>query len=227
MRPSRSEVSRKGGERVNTCVIVCAGGFSGLMEPLDGTDCLIAADGGLAHLEPLGLKPKRVLGDFDSLGYVPQGADVFPAEKDDTDAMLAARQGLALGFRRFVLYGCMDGPRLDHTVAAFQTLQFLADRGAQAHLAGVTYGATLLQNGRAFFPPSAQGILSVFCINGTARGVTLEGVKYPLTDHTLTSGFPLGVSNHFMEQPASVSVEDGSLLLLYDRKNGLPQIRSC
>ena len=31
----------------------------------------------------LGIAPREILGDFDSLGCVPVGAEVFPVEKDD------------------------------------------------------------------------------------------------------------------------------------------------
>ena len=206
---------------MKTCVIFCAAGFDALAEPLGEGDFLMAADGGLAHIERLGLTPDGILGDFDSLGYVPRSAKVFPVEKDDTDAMLAARQGLALGYRRFLFYGSLDGPRLDHTVANFQTLQFLADNGAEGWLVGNSYIVTVLKNGTIRFPASAEGILSVFCMGADAKGVTLTGLKYPLENGTLTAGFPLGVSNHFIGQEASVTVTDGSLLVLYDRANGL------
>ena len=107
------------------CVIFCAAEFDGLLRPLEEQDFVIAADGGLAHTQALGIIPDAVLGDFDSLGYTPEGAHVFPVEKDDTDAMLAVRLGLEKGFREFWFYGAMDGPRLDHTVANFQALAFL------------------------------------------------------------------------------------------------------
>jgi thiamine pyrophosphokinase len=55
-----------------------------------------------------------------------------------------------------------------------------------------------------------------------AKGVTLTGLKYELTNGTLTAGFPLGVSNHFTGKSATVSVKNGSILILYDRENGLP-----
>lgn len=208
---------------MQTCVIFCAGGFEKLAEPVRPGDYVMAADGGLAHLQKLGMTPDGIIGDFDSLGYVPQDARVFPVEKDDTDAMLAVRQGLALGYRRFVIYGALDGPRLDHTVANFQTLKFLADHGACGFLAGNTYMATVIQNGKICFPKGAEGILSVFCMGADAEGVTLQGLKYPLTDGKLTAGFPLGVSNHFTGQEASVEVRSGSLLLLWDSANGFPE----
>ena len=207
-------------------VIFCAAGFDGLLAPIDGEDFVLAADGGLRHLEGLGITPGGILGDFDSLGYVPDGAKVFPVEKDDTDAMLAVRQGLAMGYREFWLYGALDGPRLDHTVANFQTLQFLAARGAVGYLIGRDYLVTVVREETLVFPERAEGILSVFCMGADAQGVTLRNLRYPLEQGTLTSGFPLGVSNHFVEKKASVTVEKGSLLLLWDRKNGLPESRT-
>ncbi len=207
-------------------MIFCAGNFDGLAEPVGDRDFLLAADGGLRHLQKLGLTPDGILGDFDSLGYVPADSTLFPVEKDDTDSMLAVRQGLQLGYKRFLLYGSLDGPRLDHTIANFQTLQFLADRGAHGYLIGEQYMVTVVKNGKLTFPKEASGILSVFCMGADARGVTLTGLQYPLENATLTAGFPLGVSNHFTGTPATVSVADGSLLLLYDRRNGFPTSRT-
>ena len=148
---------------------------------------------------------------------------VFPVEKDDTDAMLAVRRGLAMGCREFLLYGSLDGPRLDHTVANFQTLQFLCDNGAFGMLCGITTMAAVVKNGALRFPAGCRGNISAFCMGSDARGVTLEGLHYPLVDGTLTPGFPLGVSNHFTGAPARITVSDGSLLVLWDRENGLPR----
>ena len=208
---------------MSKCIIFCAGGFDSLIEPVGKEDFLMAADGGLVHLEKLGLTPDGILGDFDSLGYTPQGAKVFPVEKDDTDAMLAVRQGLNMGFTDFILYGSLDGDRLDHTVANFQTLQFLADHGARGVCVGNRYIAAVIKNETVKFPRSAEGILSVFCMGADAKGVSITGTKYEAENITLTAGFPLGVSNHFVGKESRITVTDGSLLLLYDRQNGLPE----
>lgn len=205
------------------CVIFCAGGFDALAQPLAQDDHIIAADGGLAHVQKLGIPPHEILGDFDSLGYVPQSATVFPVEKDDTDAMLAVRRGLALGYQDFVLYGSLDGDRLDHTLANCQTLQFLADQGARGYLVGLRSIVTVVQEESLVFPPEAAGTLSLFCMGRDASGVTLSGLKYPMTDGSLTPGFPLGVSNRFTGSSARIAVKHGSLLALWDRKAGFPQ----
>ena len=205
------------------CLIFCAAEFDRLAEAVEGGDYILAADGGLRHLNKLNITPHGIIGDFDSLGYVPEGAQVFPVEKDDTDAMLAARKGLELGYREFLFYGALDGPRLDHTISNFQTLQFLADHGAKGYLIGRDSIVTVIKEETVEFPAAAEGILSLFCLGPDAEGVTLENLYYPLENGRLTSGFPLGVSNHFVGKSAKITVKKGSLLALWNRKNGFPK----
>ena len=204
------------------CVIFCAAECAGLARPIGEESCGIAADGGRRHTQRLGISPDAVLGDFDSLGYTPVGANVFPVEKDDTDSMLAVRMGLERGCKEFLLYGSLDGPRLDHTVANFQTLQFLADHDAVGYLIGNATMATVVKSGKITFPKGLSGTISVFCMGRDAEGVTETGLFYGLNHGTLTSGFPLGVSNHFTGEEAVISVENGSLLVLWDRNCGFP-----
>ena len=210
---------------MGSCIVFCAGGFDRLVKPIGREDYVIAADGGLAHLHSLGLTPNEILGDFDSLGYTPEGSSVFPVEKDDTDAMLAVKRGLQLGYREFYLYGSVDGERLDHTVANFQALQYLADRGASGMLIGEHWLITLVQEGRLTFPSGMEGHISLFCLGRPARGVNLQGLYYTLIDGELSPGFPLGVSNHFTREQASIQVTSGSLLVMWERRhNPLPNI---
>lgn len=207
---------------MGACIIFCAADFHGLVAPIEKDDFVIAADGGLIHTKKLGLIPNGILGDFDSLGYTPEDSTVFPVEKDDTDAMLAVRKGLELGYRQFILYGSLDGPRLDHTVANFQTLQFLSDHGAYGYLIGKDYMVTTVKEGTLRFSDRCTGIFSVFCMGSDAEGVTIRGGKYDAENVTLSAGFPLGVSNHFEGREVTVSVQKGSLLVLWDTVNGFP-----
>ncbi len=210
---------------MKTCVIFCAAGFDGLLAPIPEDALTIAADGGLRHTQALGLNPDVILGDFDSLGYVPDDSRVFPVEKDDTDAMLAVRVGLDRGCGFFLFYGAMDGPRLDHTIANFQTLAHLATHGARGVLIGRDYIATVLSGEAIRFPAEATGIVSLFCLGASAE-VTIQGLHYPLDRGTLTPDFPLGVSNHFAGREATITVHNGLVLALWDRCNGLGE-RSC
>ncbi len=202
------------------CVIFCAAEFDGLAAPIPEAALTIAADGGLRHTQALGLEPEVILGDFDSLGYVPNHARVFPVEKDDTDAMLAVRLGLSRGCDYFLFYGAMDGPRLDHTMANFQTLAYLATHGARGRLIGKHYIAAVLSEETITFPATAMGIVSLFCLGAQAE-VSIRGLQYPLDRGILTPDFPLGVSNHFVGEPAEITIHQGLVLALWDRENGL------
>jgi len=200
------------------CIILCAGGFDGLLEEPTKNDYIIAADGGYRHAQNMGLTPNCILGDFDSLGYIPEGAAVFPVEKDDTDAMLAVRHGLKLGYEQFYIYGGMEGDRVDHTVANLQTLLYLEEAGAVGYLVGKRQIATVIKNDTLRLPEGSKGTVSVFAMGGPAKGVTIKGLQYELENGTLTPGFPLGVSNHCIGKAAELSVTDGTLLVICDRK---------
>ena len=201
----------------------------GAMEPgrlvLPDGALVIAADGGLEHLERRGIVPDLIVGDFDSLGWAPEGSNVIrhPVEKDDTDMMLAVKTGLARGCRRFLLYGGLGG-RLDHAYANLQTLAYLADHGSQGWLLGGGMAVTAIRDGRLDFAPGRHGTVSVFCPGGEARGVDLDGLYYPLKDAVLTGSFPLGVSNQFTGGAASVAVREGTLLVMWEQEEGsLPE----
>ena len=206
------------------CLVFCAGGFDRPVAAIEKDDYILAADGGLAHVEALGLQPDGIIGDFDSLGYVPQNAQVFPVEKDDTDSMLAVRKGLELGYREFILYGALDGDRLDHTLANIQALHFLAAEHCTGYLIGDRNIITALPAGQTLiFPETANGILSAFCFGAKAEGICLAGLRYPLENGVLTPDFPLGVSNLFMGRPAKITLSSGCLTLVWDRSCGFPQ----
>ncbi len=207
--------------RDRICYVVGAMSLSLALRPAPAPgDYVIAADRGYDSLMAYGVVPDLVVGDFDSLGYAPSHPNVtqLPPEKDDTDMVFALRRGLDLGYRRFVLLGGVGG-RLEHTLANLQLLDWLTTQGAVGFLAGEKTAATALRDGALTFPANMSGYLSVFCNSGTASGVTLSNLKFPLTDCTISGSFPIGVSNEFLGLPATVSVREGSLLLLWEERS--------
>ena len=199
------------------CFIVGAGEVSPKLSlNLRPDDLLIAADGGLATVERMGIVPHLVIGDFDSLGARPNFPNtvVLPTVKDDTDMCAAIRLGRERGYTRFALYGGTGG-RLAHTLANLQLLDWLARQNCRGFLVGDGTVATAVYGGALDFPAHMSGYLSVFCTGETAQGVTLSRLKYELTDAELESSFPLGVSNEFAGVPARVKVARGTLLVLW------------
>lgn len=202
---------------MSICHIVGAGEMGGARIDFRKGDYLIAADGGYTEVIAQGLKPDLAVGDFDSLGSVPENENVVqhPVMKDDTDMMLAVKLGFEKGFTRFFIYGALGG-RLDHTLANIQTLMYIANNGGQGWIIGDCC-LTAIHNGKAVFRDIAQGVVSVFCLDRPARGVSIEGLLYTLEDHTMQSDIALGVSNEFIGKPACVSVKDGTLVLHFGR----------
>ena len=198
------------------CIIFGAGSYYGLEYRPQPGDYIIAADGGWQYCKQEGIVPDLLLGDFDSLAVVPDFAHIHrvPVEKDDSDMMLAIKDGLAHGQREFHLYGGMGGARSDHTLANMQSLLYLTCHGARGWLYGDRERYTVIRDGSSItFPAKEQGIMSVFCMGADAEGVSITGAQYPLSDAALSAEFPLGVSNHFIGNPVTVSVRSGSLLI--------------
>ncbi len=184
-------------------------------------DLVIAADGGYA--QQFGCRPDMVIGDFDSLGYIPEeeNVQVYPKQKDDTDMMLAVKIGMANGYREFVLLGGIGG-RLDHTIANVQTLAYLHAQGAGGVLKGEKtdiyfVGSNGGKAGVIKFPEQTEGIFSVFSYGAKAEQVTICGAEYELQQATLRDCFPLGVSNSFSGKEVIVSVGNGRLLVVHEK----------
>lgn len=186
-------------------------------------DLLIAADGGYRALKENGLSPDLCIGDFDSAPR-PDGDNVlvFPTHKDDTDMLLAVKEGLLRGHRRFCLYGGVGG-RLDHTVANFVTLAYLAEKGASGILIGGAENIAFLPCGQrlAFSAPRKDALFSAFPYGGD--GVAdLAGFAYGGKDVAFSSRFPLGVSNAFLGGDASFFAKKGDFLIITEEKIPFP-----
>lgn len=208
------------------CCIFGAGEYHGELLSLTKNAFVIAADGGLLHTKAYGVKVDLAVGDFDSLGTLPEGVETrrFPVMKDDTDMALAVNEGLARGCDTFFLFGGMGG-RLDHTLANMALVLSLEQKGISAYLVGKEGVVTAITAGdELVFSKDCKGILSVFAADAVAEGVTISGLLYPLDKGTLQNNRALGVSNHFTNQVAKVSVEKGSLFLVWNHSdNPLPQ----
>lgn len=198
------------------CFIFAAGTFYGMRERPGEGDLILAADAGYRSCQAAGVTPDQLLGDFDSMEEPSDFENVFraPVEKDDTDTMLAVRTGLAHGCTEFHIYGGTGGKRTDHTIANLQTLLFIREQGARGYLYDDDFVWTVISNEAITVPKTVEwGLLSLFCMGDKAEGVTIQGVQYCLSGDTLTPGFPVGVSNHILDETATVSVNKGTLLV--------------
>ncbi len=201
------------------CYVVGAGENYGLDFCRTADDFVIAADAGLCYLEELDRKADLVIGDFDTMKYIPEHENVIAlsAQKDDTDMLAAVREGIARGYGSFHIY-CGTGGRIDHTLANLQVLAYLSENGMRGFLFDQDNLITAITNSRLAFEKIPYGYISVFSYSPKSEGVTLRGLKYELQNAVLTNVFPLGVSNEFINRESVISVADGTLFIVFSRK---------
>lgn len=201
---------------MNRCFIFGALKVSRLpIKPASG-DFIIAADQGYDNILSLGLDPDLVVGDFDSLGKIPDRENVItlPVRKDMTDVGYAVEKGFERGCREFILYGAVGGA-LDHTFANVAIAHDIARRGARALLIGEEYSFTVLHDSSITFHARQSGRISVFALGGLAEGVTIRGLSYEVEDFDVACTDHIGVSNAFIGQAAEISVKKGDLLVVW------------
>lgn len=202
------------------CIIVCAGEESGFDTPINEGDLVIAADAGLMYLEKEGIKPDIIVGDFDTLKYIPKGENVIKLNpvKDETDTFEAIRQGIKRGYKCFHIL-CGTGGKTEHTFANIQLLAYLEENGFRGFLTDKNGILTVIKNRTVCFDAGYKGFVSVFSLSDRSKGVTIKNLKYNLDNAELTNSFPLGISNEFLGKKSSITVKDGMLLLVLPKKS--------
>lgn len=185
---------------------------------------IIAADGGFRYAVRMGLSVSLAIGDFDSLGEVPDGVLVkqYPVKKDDTDMALAAKEAIAMGCDEVYLFGALGG-RLDHTLANITLLRALAREGITAYIVGEGGVMTALTDGESLsFTGKPTGTLSIFSLSASSE-LTLSGTAYDVLKATLYADCALGVSNEFTKKEARITLHTGEALVFWaDHTLALP-----
>lgn len=183
-------------------------------------DIVIAADGGYDILNKLSLEADVLLGDFDSIEDMPFHKNVvkYSSEKDDTDTFLAYKHAYERGYRTFVILGGIGG-RIDHTLANIITLSDIAENGGIGYLIGNDTIITSITDSKIEFPESLRGNISIFAHGKTAENLSIKGLKYSVDNISLSPSVTLGVSNEFIGDRAEVSVENGTLLIIWSQSS--------
>jgi thiamine pyrophosphokinase len=90
-------------------------------------------------------------------------------------------------------------------------------QGARGLLFGEKNVTTAITDGAIDFDGSRRGYVSAFSFGDRCIDVTETGLKYALDRATLVNDRPLGVSNEFTGRPACISVERGTLIVVWER----------
>lgn len=168
---------------------------------------IIGVDGGIATLVEQGLDFDVAIGDFDSLGYVPDGGLLHPAEKDETDLELALRYATEQAAGAELLIFGATGGRLDMTLQNV----YLLKQFPMARLVTKREDVRYWKTGQ--YELASEGYHYLSFIPLVRSNLTLRGVKYPLTEHPVPVGGSLTVSNEWVGV-AQVTVVEGEVLVL-------------
>ena len=213
--------------------------------PEDG-DIVIAADSGYKNAKALGLTVNVLIGDMDSINKVPESGNMeiiqLPAEKDLTDTQAAVGLALDRGADNICIIGGI-GSRLDHTLSNISILEdiegyYSAPLGKRRKFFGLNkqmrmarqINATItngfnrvrfLRENSAIIPKNPYfRYISLICAEERAKGVCIDGVKYPLQNATLSRRNQYAVSNEITGNCAFVAVQKGALYVIESYDDG-------
>ncbi len=186
-------------------------------------DCMIAADSGMNFLHRNGIVPDVIAGDFDSVED--ESLDEFSSMpevemlrlnpiKDDTDTEFVIREAIRRGATFITVLGA-TGTRLDHVLANVHLLGVGLEESVAIELVDTHNRIRMINESLEIRKEEQFGcFISILPIKGDAKGVTLEGMKYPLVNVDVACFSSLGVSNEIVGETAKISVKEGTLLVI-------------
>ena len=194
----------------------------GMLQP---DDYLIAADGGLRHMQALGLTPHLVIGDLDSLedGQLAQletegvAVERHPRDKDETDLELALQAAARTGCKHIRVVAALGG-RLDQTLANLFLLEMDGLEDIDVRLDDGREEILIIR-AETTIDGKPGDTVSLLARDGCTNGVITQGLKYPLNRETLCPNRTRGVSNEMLAEQASVTVASGRLLCIHTRRS--------
>lgn len=175
---------------------------------------LYCADGGANIMEELGVYPKEIWGDLDSISqdilekYAKAGVMIkkFPRDKDYTDGELILRYLSEQDYDKIVIIGGLGGRR-DHELSninllfIFKNLYLITEEEKMFCIENYIELDNIKGKTVSFIPCSEQ-----------VTKLTLKGFKFPLNEYTLVQGSSICMSNVALEDHCVVSFESGKLI---------------
>lgn len=174
---------------------------------IDASSCyVLACDGGYKYCEKRGINVDAVIGDFDSLGFVPDKALIFPKEKDFTDGEAAVDFALKKSEIKEIEFYNFGGKREDHFLGNLAVL-------AKGYALGFNVKA-YTNYSQIYYTENEITLCGVkgktvslvpFCEK--ANILVNEGLKYNAVGKTLNAFSSLGISNVAVEDKVFIKVK--------------------
>lgn len=175
-------------------------------------DILICADKGYKYAQKLNLKPNYIIGDFDSLGYVPKNAEVYPVKKDASDTQIAIDKAIDLGASEIHLYYSLGG-RIDHLLFNINLIKYAKDKGAKLKIISKDCEIFLVDKSVEFSTVKGNNV-SLVPFSNQAHIIDSSGLYYPLKNVIVKKGETLTLSNVAVKKEVKIEVESGELIVV-------------
>ncbi|MCL2773876.1 MAG: thiamine diphosphokinase [Oscillospiraceae bacterium] len=192
--------------------------------PKKSESIYIAADSGLETIKKFDIVPDIIIGDFDSvnpaiLSFYKNRDDIeiikHPAQKNDTDSMLAVKYALGRGYKNIVIIGGIDG-RIDHTLANLFCLKYIRNRNGNGCITNGYNKISYISNSRTrIYKNKDYKYVSIIPISPEIRGVTLSGFFYTLKNADVSLEEPYTVCNEIAEdcEYGEIEILEGDALI--------------
>lgn len=191
-----------------------------------GFELVVAADSGMDFLYRTGIMPDLIVGDLDSaksdaLDYFRQFEQidmcVLNPQKDETDTEFAVRESIRRGADDITIVGG-TGTRIDHVLGNVALLGIGLEENIRIRMLDEHNRVRMIDSPLVIKREEQYGkYISLVPYSDKVTGVTLVGLKYPLTDYTMGGFNSLGISNEIVEEEASISLTSGQLLVIESR----------
>ena len=181
-------------------------------------DLLIAADGGAKHLADLGLRPRTIIGDMDSIAANLWNDEKsitripYSPDKNKSDVELAIEYALEQRCQEIILAAAVGG-RLDHTLG---NIALVANYpGRIAILDGASTLVAVDKSEKCVLHGQIGTRVSLIPYGSGRPKVRTKGLKYALEDEPLAF-VTQGLSNELSQTEACVCLSEGILLVYID-----------
>ena len=167
----------------------------------------------------MGVHTNILIGDFDSLGHIPDDVDEvmqLPPEKDLTDTQVAVDVAIERGADEIVIVGSTAG-RLDHALSNLAILEKYWGNRIPMYIVNGQNRVRFIRNSGFIVVRSKYKYFSIIVADQKVKGVSIEGAKYPLVNQTMTRIHQYAVSNEIVKNAALINVKKGGLYIIESR----------
>ncbi len=188
--------------------------ISYINEYISNDDYIIACDGGLETIDKLGIMPKVLIGDFDSVSkeifdkYENIEKIKFKEEKDFSDFEAVISYCKKIEHDEIIVFG-VTGGRMDHTLSNISLLcknidlnMKYIDKNNVTFATDRTIEIYKTKDYLSFIPISQKCVISI------------EGVKYELTERDISDSATFTVSNEITSKVALLTMIEGSVIVV-------------